>query len=57
MIATLLFHIYEKETNKVIQACVTVEEMEQLIATRKIDWMHWEIQPCYTEYSVEDASF
>lgn len=52
-----LFHIYEKETNEVVRHSVTVEELEQMISEKKVDWSQWEVQPCYTEYSVGDASF
>ena len=52
----LIFHIYDSN-NQVIKYCISVEEMEQMIAERKIDWKHWEIQPCYDEYTSEDASF
>ena len=52
----LIFHIYDSN-NEVIKSCVSIDELEQMIAARKIDWKHWEIEPCYTEYSAEDASF
>ena len=57
MIDTQIFHIYHKETNKPIRVCVTVDELEQLIRENKVEWSQWDIQPCYTEYSVGDASF
>jgi len=57
MIDTQMFHIYDKKTNKPIKVCMTVEELEQMIAERQVDWLHWEIQPCYTTYEVRDASF
>ena len=57
MIEQKLFHIYEKATNKVVKHSLTVDELEQLIAKREVDWSHWEVQPCYTDYNVEDASF
>ena len=57
MTDTQMFHIYERETNKPVKVCMTVDELEQMIAERKVDWLRWEIQPCYTEYSVGDASF
>ena len=52
-----MFHIYEKETSKPVKVCMTVEELEQLMAEKKIDWLRWEIQPCYTRYELGDASF
>jgi hypothetical protein len=57
MVATPMFHIYDKETNKPVKICMTVEELEQMIAKRQVDWKHWEIETCYTDYNVEDASF
>jgi len=52
----LIFHIYDKN-NEVIKSCISIEEMEKMIAERKIDWKQWEIEPCYSEYTTEDASF
>ena len=57
MIEQQIFHIYEKETNEVVKHSLTVDELEQLIRENKVEWSQWDIQPCYTEYSVEDASF
>jgi hypothetical protein len=57
MIDTTIFHIYEKATDKPVKVCLTVDELEQMIAKHEVDFVHWEVQPCYTEYSVEDASF
>jgi len=57
MIEKQIFHIYEKATNSVVKHSLTVDELEQMIAERKVDWLRWEIQPCYTEYSVGEASF
>ena len=57
MIDKTIFHIYDKATNEPVKVCLTVEELEQLIAARSIDWKQWEVEPCYTEYGVEDASF
>jgi len=57
MIDTTIFHIYDKATNEPVKVCLTVEELEQLIAARSIDWKQWEVEPCYTEYGAEDASF
>jgi len=57
MIDTQMFHIYDKVTNEPIKVCVTVDELEQMIAKREVDWSHWEVQPCYTDNSSEDASY
>ena len=54
---TTIFHIYQKGTNEVIRHSLTIDELEQMMADKEIDWEQWEIVPCYTEYSVEDASF
>lgn len=51
-----MFHIYEKETNEPVKVCLSTEELEELLAERKIDWKHWEIEHCKTgEYT--DASY
>jgi hypothetical protein len=52
-----MFHIYEKGSSKPVKVCLTVDELEQMIAERKVDWLRWEVQPCYTTYEVGDASF
>jgi len=57
MTDTQMFHIYEKETSKPVKVCLTVDELEQMIAERQVDWLRWEVQPCYTSYEVADASF
>ena len=59
MIKEKVFHIYKKNTEEtiVIKHCVTVDELEKMMADKEIDWEQWEIVPCYTEYGVEDASF
>ena len=57
MVDTILFHIYEKETDKPVKVCLTVDELERLIADRKIDWKRWEVQPVYSDYNVQDASY
>jgi len=57
MTDTQMFHIYEKGSSKPVKVCLTVDELEQMIAERKVDWLHWEVQPCYTSYEVADASF
>tara|TARA_A200000159_G_scaffold113100_1_gene106162 strand:+ start:5488 stop:5658 length:171 start_codon:yes stop_codon:yes gene_type:complete len=54
---TITFHIYKKGTNEVIKCDLTIDELEQMLSEKQIDWSRWEIQPCYTEYSAEDASF
>ena len=35
MIDTQMFHIYDKETSKPVKVCMTVEELEQMIAKRE----------------------
>ena len=52
-----MFHIYEKETNKPVKVCLTVEELEQMLAEKSLDFVHWEVQPCYNDYSVSEASY
>ena len=54
----LIFHIYEKNTDKPVRICLSVDELENFLADRKMDWKNWEGQPCYSDYnSTEDASF
>ncbi len=54
----LIFHIYEKNTDKPVRICLSVDELENFLADRKMDWKNWEVQPCYSDYnSTEDASF
>ena len=59
MVNDRVFHIYKKntKTTEVIKHSVTTDELEQMMLDKQIDWEQWEIVPCYTEYSVEDASF
>ena len=57
MIQENLYHIYDKATNEPVKVCLTVDELEQMLANREVDFTHWEVEPCYTDYSVEDASF
>ena len=57
MIDTQMFHIYDKETSKPVKVCMTVEELEQMLAKREVDFVHWEVQPCYTDISSEDPSY
>ena len=57
MVDTISFHVYEKETSKPVKVSLTVDELEELIAKRKIDWANWEVQPVYGEYDTQDASF
>jgi hypothetical protein len=52
-----IFHIYKKGTSEVVKHSLTVDELEQMITKREVDWLRWEVQPCYTEYSVGEASF
>jgi hypothetical protein len=54
---TQMFHIYDKTSSNPIKVCLTVDELEQMIAERKVDWLRWEVQPCYTPYELGDASF
>ena len=57
MIDTLIFHIYEKDTDKPVKVCLTVDELEKLMAEKKIDWKNWEVQPVHGEYDTQDASY
>ena len=57
MIDTQMFHIYDKKTSKPVRVCMTVEELEQMIAKREVDFSRWEVQPCYTDLSSEDPSY
>ena len=57
MIEQKLFHIYEKATNAPVMVCLTIDELEQMLAKKEVDFSRWEVQPCYTDYNVEDASF
>jgi len=57
MIEKQLFHIYDKQTNEPVKVCLTVEELEQMIAKREVDWKHWDIEPCYNIQSSEEASY
>ena len=53
-----MFHIYKKNTNELIRHCVSVDELEQMIAKREVKWMDWDLEPCYSDYSLkEEASF
>ena len=53
----MIFHIYEKETNKPVKVCMTVEELEQMLAKKEVDFVHWEVQPCYNISSSEEQSY
>ena len=57
MIDTQMFHIYDKETGKPVKVCMTVEELEQMLAKKEVDFVHWEVQPCYSDLSSEDPSY
>ena len=59
MIKEKVFHIYKKNTEEtiVIKHCVTVDELEKMMANKEIDWDNWEIVPVESEYCEEDASF
>ena len=57
MLDTLIFHIYEKDTDKPIKVCLSIDELEKFIADRKMDWKNWEVQPLYGEYDPQEASY
>ena len=57
MVDEIIFHIYEKRTDKPIKVGLSVDELEKLIANKKIDWNNWEIQPVYGDYDIQDGSF
>ena len=57
MIDRQIFHIYEKKTNEPVKVCLTVEELEQMIAKKELDFSRWEVEPCYNDTSSEEASF
>ena len=57
MVDTISFHIYEKDTSKPVKVCLTVDELEKLIAERKMDWKNWEVQPVIGEYNPQEASY
>ena len=57
MIDKQMFHIYDKATNRPVKVCMTTDELEQMLAEKKVDFERWEVQPCYTEYAVGDASY
>ena len=51
MLQERVFHIYKKNTEEtvVIKHCVSVDELEQMMADKKIDWENWEIVPVESE--------
>ena len=57
MLDTLIFHIYEKDTDKPIKVCLSIDELEKFIADRKMEWKKWEVQPVYGEYDPQEASY
>ena len=57
MVDTISFHVYEKETSKPVKVCLTADELEKLIAERKMDWKNWEVQPVIGEYDTQEASY
>lgn len=59
MIEQKVFHIYKKNTEEtvVIKHCVSVDELEEMMMNREVDWDNWDIVPVETEYSEADASF
>ena len=57
MIEKQMFHIYDKETNRPVKVCMTTEELEQMLAKKEVDFVHWEVQPCYSISSSEEQSY
>mgnify|MGYP003336654597 FL=1 len=57
MIETQMFHIYDKETNRPVKVCMTTDELEQMLAEKEVDFVHWEVQPCYNICSSEEQSY
>ena len=57
MIDKQMFHIYDKATNRPVKVCMTTEELEQMLAKKEVDFVHWEVQPCYNDTSLEDHSY
>ena len=57
MIDKQMFHIYDKETNRPVKVCMTTEELEQMLAEKEVDFVHWEVQPCYNISSSEEQSY
>ena len=57
MIDKQMFHIYDKETNRPVKVCMTTEELEQMLAKKEVDFVHWEVQPCYNIPSSEEQSY
>ena len=39
MIDTTIFHIYEKATDKPVKVCLTVDELEQMLAKHEVDFV------------------
>ena len=56
MIKEKVFHIYKKNTEEtiVIKHCVTVDELEKMMADQKVDWDNWEICLLYTSDAADD---
>ena len=57
MIDKQMFHIYDKATNKPVKVCMTTDELEQMLAEKEVDFVHWEVQPCYNISSSEEQSY
>ena len=57
MIDTQMFHIYDRATNRPVKVCMTTEELEQMLAKKEVDFVHWEVQPCYNICSSEEQSY
>ena len=56
MLDKQMFHIYDKETNRPVKVCMTTEELEQMLAKKEVDFVHWEVQPCYNISSPTELS-
>ena len=52
-----MFHIYDKETNRPVKVCMTTDELEQMLAKKEVDFVRWEVQPCYNIPSSEEQSY
>ena len=57
MIDKQMFHIYDRATNKPVKVCMTTDELEQMLAKKEVDFVHWEVQPCYNIPSSEEQSY
>ena len=57
MVDTLLFHIYEKDTDKPVKICLSVDELEKLIVDRKWIGKIGRYNQSVVITILEDASF